>query len=77
MRKFIKIIALSVFLFFLFLGVSFADEISQKAIKERREELQKQQDNLDSQIEAIGSVLNGLGKETASLNRDIDILNAK
>ena len=33
MRKFIKIIALSVFLFFLFLGVSFADEISQKQSK--------------------------------------------
>ena len=77
MRKFIKIVILSVFLFFLFSGVSFADEISQKSIKERREYLQKQQDNLDSQIEAIGSVLQGLGKETASLNRDIDILNAK
>ena len=77
MRKFLEIIILSVFLFFLFSGLSFADEISQKTIKERREDLQKQQDNLDNQIEAIGSVLQGLGKETASLNRDIDILNAK
>ena len=77
MRKFLKIIILSAFLFFLFVGFSSADETNQNAIKERREDLQKQQDTVDSQIEAIGSVLQQLGTESASLSRDIGILNAK
>src|SRR3989338_4547970 len=78
MSKFLKplIVLLAFFVFFHFTP-SLAEEVNQNATKEIREELQKQLDNLDSQIEAIGAVLQQLGTESASLSRDMGILNAK
>lgn len=77
MRKILKIIILSVFLFFLFFTPSLAEEVNQNATKERREELQKQLDNLDSQIGVLDSVIQQKRTESASLERDIAIFDAK
>ena len=78
MRKFLKplIVLLASFVFFHFTP-SFAEEVNQNATKERREELQKQLDNLDSQIGALDSVIRQKRTESASLERDIAIFDAK
>src|SRR3990167_3874469 len=78
MRKFLKplIVLLASFVFFHF-TVSFAEEVNQNATKERREELQKQLDNLDSQIGALDSIIQQKRTESASLERDIAIFDAK
>lgn len=77
MHKILKIIILSVFFFFLFFTTSSAEEVNQNATKERREELKKQLDNLDSQIETLDSVIQQKRTESASLERDIAIFDAK
>jgi len=66
-----------VFLFFISFNLSFAEEVNQNATKERREELQKQLDNLDSQIGALDSIIQQKRTESASLERDIAIFDAK
>jgi len=78
MRKFLKplIVLLVSFVFFHFTP-SLAEEVNQNAAKERREELQKQLDNLDSQIGALDSVIQQKRTESASLERDIAIFDAK
>src|SRR3989338_618101 len=78
MRKFLKplIVLLASFVFFYFTP-SFAEEVNQNATKERREELQKQLDNLDSQIGALDSIIQQKRTESASLERDIAIFDAK
>lgn len=78
MRKFLKplVALLAVFSFF-HSAPSFAEEVNQNAAKERREELQKKLDNLDSQIETLDSVIQQKRTESASLERDIAIFDAK
>ena len=78
MRKFLKplIVLLASFVFFYFTP-SLAEEVNQNATKERREELQKQLDNLDSQIGALDSIIQQKRTESASLERDIAIFDAK
>ena len=66
-----------VFLFFISFNLSLAEEVNQNATKERREELQKQLDNLDSQIGALDSIIQQKRTESASLERDIAIFDAK
>ena len=66
-----------VFLFFISFNLSFAEEVNQNATKERREELQKQLDNLDSQIGALDSIIQQKRTESASLERDIAKFDAK
>src|SRR3989344_3883233 len=66
-----------VFLFFISFNLSLAEEVNQNAAKERKEELQKQLDNLDSQIGALDSIIQQKRTESASLERDIAIFNAK
>lgn len=77
MRKILKIIILPIFFFFLFFTPSLAEEVNQNATKERREELQKKLDSLDSQIETLDSVIQQKRTESASLERDIAIFDAK
>jgi len=78
MRKFLKpiIVLLAFFVFFHFTP-SLAEEVNQNAAKERKEELQKQLDNLDSQIGALDSIIQQKRTESASLERDIAIFDAK
>ena len=78
MLKFLKplIVLLASFVFFYF-TVSSAEEVNQNATKERREELQKQLDNLDNQIGVLDSVIQQKRTESASLERDIAIFDAK
>jgi len=78
MSKFLKplIVLLASFVLFHFTP-SLAEEVNQNATKERREELQKQLDNLDSQIGALDSVIQQKRTESASLERDIAIFDAK
>ena len=78
MLKFLKplIVLLASFVFFHFTP-SFAEEVNQNAAKERKEELQKQLDNLDSQIGALDSIIQQKRTESASLERDIAIFDAK
>src|SRR3990167_8491897 len=78
MSKFFKplIVLLASFVFFHFTP-SLAEEVNQNATKERREELQKQLDNLDSQIGALDSIIQQKRTESASLERDIAIFDAK
>jgi len=66
-----------VFLFFISFNLSLAEEINQNAAKEMREELQKKLDNLDSQIGTLDSVIQQKRTESASLERDIAIFDAK
>ena len=66
-----------VFLFFISFNLSLAEEINQNAAKEMREELQKKLDNLDSQIGALDSIIQQKRTESASLERDIAIFDAK
>jgi len=78
MSKFLKplIVLLASFVFFHFTP-SLAEEVNQNAAKERREELQKRLDNLDSQIGALDSIIQQKRTESASLERDIAIFDAK
>src|SRR3989338_5532113 len=78
MRIFLKLsaILMAFFVFFHFIP-SWAEEVNQNAAKERKEELQKQLDNLDSQIEVLDSVIQQKRTESASLERDIAIFDAK
>jgi len=78
MSKFLKplIILPALFVFFHFTP-SLAEEINQNAAKEIREELQKKLDNLDSQIGALDSIIQQKRTESASLERDIAIFDAK
>src|SRR3989339_1160048 len=78
MSKFFKplIVLLASFVFFHF-NISLAEEVNQNATKERREELQKQLDNLDSQIGTLDSIIQQKRTESASLERDIAIFNAE
>src|SRR3989338_1600853 len=78
MSKFFKplIVLLASFVFFHFTP-SLAEEVNQNATKERKEELQKQLDNLDSQIGALDSIIQQKRTESASLERDIAIFDAK
>lgn len=78
MRNFLKplIVSLAFFVFF-HPAPSLAEEVNQNAAKERKAELQKQLDNLDSQIEALDSVIQQKKTESASLERDIAIFDAK
>ena len=78
MSKFFKplIVLLASFVFFHFTP-SLAEEVNQNAAKERREELQKRLDNLDSQIGALDSIIQQKRTESASLERDIAIFDAK
>lgn len=78
MRIFLKlsVVLLISFVFFHF-TLSLAEEVNQDATKERKEELQKQLDNLDSQIEVLNSVIQQKRTESASLERDVAILDAK
>src|SRR3990167_4279094 len=78
MLKFLNplIVLLASFVFFYF-TVSSAEEVNQNATKERREELQKQLDNLDNQIGVLDSVIQQKRTESASLERDIAIFDAK
>ena len=66
-----------VFLFFISFTPSLAEEVNQNATKEIREELQKKLDNLDSQIGTLDSIIQQKRTESASLERDIAIFDAK
>lgn len=77
MRKILKIIILSVFLFFLFFTPSLAEEVNQNAIKEKREELLKKLDVTEGEIKVIDSELQQLKTKKASLKRDIAIFDAE
>lgn len=80
MRKFLKPLAVSLallfFLSFLF-SFSFAEEINQNAAQKRREELQRQLDNMENQIESYRQVIQQKQTESSSLERDIAILDVK
>ena len=78
MRKLLKplVVLLAFFVFFNF-APSLAEEVNQEATKERREELQKKLDNLDSQIKTFDLIIQQKRTESASLERDIAIFDAK
>ena len=78
MRKFLKPLTVSLaFLFLLSFNFSSAEEVNQNSAKSLKEELQKKLDNLDSQIEVLDSVIQQKKTESASLERDIAIFDAK
>ncbi len=78
MRKFLKplIVSLVSFVFFHFTP-SLAEEVNQNAIKERREELQRQLDIKTGEIEVLDSAIQQLKNKAVSYERDIAIVNAE
>ena len=54
-----------------------AEEVNQNAIKERREELQRQLDIKTGEIEVLEVFIRQKGNEAVSFERDIAIVNAK
>jgi len=69
-----------VFLFFISFNLSFAEEANQNAInaiKERREELQRQLDIKTGEIKVLEAFIQQKGNEAVSFERDIAIVNAE
>ncbi|RJQ30889.1 hypothetical protein C4572_03380 [Candidatus Parcubacteria bacterium] len=76
--KLYKIFALLIVFFSIFPAVSpLLAEEGQDAVNQRKEELQRQLDNLEVQISGYETVIKQKQNESASLERDIAILNAK
>lgn len=75
-KPLIALLALLFFLSFLF-SFSFAEEINKNAAQKRREELQRQLDNMESQIEGYRQIIQRKQTESSSLERDIAIFDAK
>src|SRR3989338_2454074 len=75
-----KLCASLVFLFFIFFNLSFAEEANQNAInaiKERREELQRQLDVKTGEIKVLEAFIQQKSNEAVSFERDIAIVNAE
>ena len=66
-----------VFLFFISFNLSLAEKVNQNAIKERREELQRQLDIKTGEIKVLEAFIQQKGNEAVSFERDIAIVNAE
>ena len=66
-----------VFLFFISFNLSLAEKVNQNAIKERREELQRQLDVKTGEIKVLEAFIQQKSNEAVSFERDIAIVNAE
>ena len=55
----------------------FAEDLGQEAVNNRKAQLEKELEYLEAQIDGYGSLIQSKQKESASLQRDIDVFNAK
>ncbi|KKT61804.1 MAG: Peptidoglycan DL-endopeptidase CwlO [Candidatus Giovannonibacteria bacterium GW2011_GWA2_44_26] len=65
------------FTFYFFLSDSFAEEIDQNAISQRRQQLEEELEKLENQIDGYRSVIQEKQREATTFERDIAIIDAQ